>query len=142
RDLDTGADPLQLGEVGGTAAARPIEVDHVQHAGATIGETASGLQRIGVVDSLLIEVPARQADRLTVEDVDCGKEDHSRAEAVSAAEAAPSAFPCAHRRAKLASISKPSDDDFSGWNWTPKTLSRCTIVANRSPYSAVPMTWT
>ncbi len=34
---------------------------------------------------------------------------------------------------KLASTAAPTAPDFSGWNWTPKTLSRSTTAANVEP---------
>ena len=43
------------------------------------------------------------------------------------------------RRSSRASADRVRED-FSGWNWTPNTYPRATIVANRSPYSVVPTT--
>jgi hypothetical protein len=35
--------------------------------------------------------------------------------------------------AKLESRRKPAALDFSGWNWTPKTLSRSAAQVKRAP---------
>ena len=35
--------------------------------------------------------------------------------------------------AKLESSRNPAALDFSGWNWTPKTLSRSAAQAKRAP---------
>ena len=78
--LHPGDDPADVLEVDGGAAARAVEVDDVQHARAVARPALRGLQGIGVVDGLLVEVAAGQPHRLALEDVDRRQQDHARAE--------------------------------------------------------------
>ena len=89
-------------EVDGLSLARPVQVHHVQEAGARLHERAGGLERVFRVDGLVLEPALAQPDRLAVADVHRGQEDH-----------APQA------RTKFRSSARPSGPDFSGWNWTP-----------------------
>ena len=42
------------------------------------------------------------------------------------------ALDCAATKLRMRSCS-PTSPDFSGWNWTPKTLPRSTAAANGAP---------
>ena len=114
-------DPAQVVDRLRRAGARAVEVDDVQEARARLDPRLRGGQRVVVVDGLVLEAALDEAHRLAVEDVDGRVEDHAAA-------------------TKFASSASPSREDFSGWNWTPATLSRSTIEAKRSPYSPRPMT--
>ena len=129
RHRQLGSDAPDVLEVDRRAAAGSVEVDHVEGAGPALDPPARGVERIRVVDGLLVELAAGQADRLAVKDVDGGQEDHARAPATPA-----------HTPTNASSMRSPSREDFSGWNWTPDTEPWLTIVAKRSPYSVVPTT--
>src|SRR6185312_4818820 len=122
-------DPLQMLQVRGSAVARAVEIDDVQPAGTALDPRARRGQRLGVVDRLLREVALREPHGLAAADVDGRVEDH-----------AATARSRSHVALKLASRRRPALEDFSGWNCTPKTFSRATAVAKRSPYSAVAST--
>jgi hypothetical protein len=110
-------------EVRGRAVAGAVEVDDVQPFGAALHPRARGAERVGVVDGLGAEVALAQADGLAAADVDRGVEDHAVAGVPTRSQAA----------LKLASSLSPCREDFSGWNWTPKTFSRATALTKRSP---------
>ena len=103
--IDVGADPADVIEVHGVAAARAVEVDDVQLARARIYPPPRGVERVGVVDGLLIELALGQAHGLALEDVDGGEQDHARAPATPAQIAT-----------NPSSMRSPFSDDFSGWN--------------------------
>src|SRR5205085_11552326 len=103
----------------GAARARAVEAADGQEARARLDPGACGLERVVVVDRPVVEAALDEPHRLAVEDVDGGIEDHGT---------------------KLRRSASPSREDFSGWNWTPATLSRSTIEAKRSPYSPRPTT--
>src|SRR5207248_5619212 len=115
----------------GPPAPGSVEVDDVQSPGTLRDPALGRVERIGVVDRLLLEGTPRKAHRLALEDVDRGQEDHAAAGCAAAS---------LQTATKLASIRRPCAEDFSGWNWTPKTMACSTIVAYRSPYSVVPTT--
>ena len=112
-------DPAQVLDRARLAGAGAVEVDDVEEARAGVDPRLGRLDRVVVVDGLVLEATLDEADGLAVEDVDGGIEDHGT---------------------KFASRWRPSRLDFSGWNWTPATLSRSTIEAKRSPYSPSPTT--
>ncbi len=116
-------------EVHRGARARAVEVDDVQLARAGLHPPARGVERIGVVHRALVELALGEAHGLALEDVDGRQQDHARTPAAPA-----------HTATKLSSMRSPFREDFSGWNWTPNTDPRPTIVAKRSPYSVVPTT--
>ena len=128
-------DPLDVLEVRRRAGARAVEIDNVEIASPVLDPAPRGIERVGVVHGPGVEVALREPDGLAVEDVDRRQQDHARA-----ASARVVLLCAAHSALKLASIRRPSAEDFSGWNCTPNTDPRATIVANRSPYSAVPTT--
>ena len=101
-----------------------VEVDDVQEARAGVDPRLRGLERIVVVDGLVLEAAVRQPHRLAAADVDRRVEDH-------AATRTPT---------KLRSSASPSSEDFSGWNCAPITFPRSTIETKRSPYSPRPTT--
>src|SRR5262249_24744478 len=88
------------------------------------GPPPGGVERVRVVLGAGVELAAGESHGLAVEDVDRRQEDHAATRA--------------HSAAKLSSMLRPALEDFSGWNWTPNTEPRATIVANRSRYSVVP----
>src|SRR5215210_2229744 len=114
-------DPAQVLDRLRLAGARAVEVDDVEEPRARLDPRPRGRQRIVVVDGRVLEAALDEAHRPAVEDVDGGIEDHAAA-------------------TKFASSASPSREDFSGWNWTPATLSRSTIEAKHSPYSPRPTT--
>ena len=126
RAADRGRDALHGVEVARLASLRPVEVDHVQELGAFAGPAGCGVDRVRVIDGLLGIVAPQQPDGLAAADIDRRIEDHA---AVGVLTQIP---------AKLASSRSPAVLDFSGWNWTPKTLSRSTAQAKREPYAALP----
>ncbi len=91
----------------------------MQELGALLGPTGRRVGGVGVVSRLALVVALQQAHRLAATDVDGGIEDHA-----GTAEQTP---------AKLESSRRPAALDFSGWNWTPKTLSRSAAQAKRLP---------
>src|SRR5207247_7060137 len=99
-----------------------VEIDHVQEARPGVHPGTRGLERRVLVDGLLVEVALDQPDGLAVRDVDRRVEDHAAS------------------LVKFSGSASPSAEDFSGRNCTPKTLSRPTTVAKRSPYSPQPRT--
>ena len=78
-----------------------------------------GIDRVGVIRGLALVVALQQPHRPPAADVDGGIEDHAGTDA--------------HTPAKLESRRSPAALDFSGWNWTPKTLSRSVAQAKRPP---------
>src|SRR3954453_5604387 len=94
----------------------------MQEARPGVHPGARGLERRVLVDGLLVEIALDQPDGLAIRDVDRRVEDHAAS------------------LVKFARSARPSDEYFSGWNCTPKTLSRPTTVAKRSPYSPQPNT--
>src|SRR6185436_14876691 len=94
-----------------SAAARAFEVDHVQARSVVDAEIEQDVLRIAV-DGHLPEVAASQADHFAFEKID--RRDHVHA-------------------MKFLNTSRPAPDDFSGWNWTPKTRPFCTAAVNEPP---------
>ena len=121
RALDRGGDPPHRVEVPRLPRLRPVEVDHVEELGPFAGPARRRVDRVGVVGGLALVVALQQPHRLAAADVDRRVEDH--------------AARTAWRRspAKLESSRSPAALDFSGWNWTPKTLSRSAAQAKRAP---------
>ncbi len=66
-------------EVRRGAAPGAVEVDDVQRPRAVVDPALGGVERVGVVDGLRVEVPLVEAHRLAVEDVDRRQQDHARA---------------------------------------------------------------
>jgi hypothetical protein len=93
---DRPGDPAHVVEVGGHTPTGAVEVHDVQRASAVIHPPQRGVERVGVVDGLLIEFATRQSHRVTVADVDRRPEDHARAGAGAQWRANPrrSASPC------------------------------------------------
>ena len=121
RHVDSRRDPLDVLEVRRRAGARAVEVDDVQRPRAVV-DPASWPRRADRRRrrSAGVEVAAREPHRLAVEDVDRRQQDHARAAAGRGAAAPPQPRTGA---TKFASSASPSPEDFSGWNWTPNTLS-------------------
>ena len=94
------------------ARPRAVEVDDVQEARARLDPRARRLQGRVAVDGLLGEVALDQAHGLALGDVDGRVEDHA------------GCHPRAQRGEVRAAARSPAAEDFSGWNWTPKTWSR------------------
>ena len=122
RAVDRVGDPPHRLEVLRLARLRPVEVDDVQVLGAFLGPARRGVDRVGVVGGLAVVVALEQAHGVAAADVDRRVEDHAAARR-----------DCAQIPAKLASRRRPAALDFSGWNWTPKTLSRSAAQAKRAP---------
>ena len=109
-DLERARDPLELSEVDGLAAARAVEIDHVQEARSRLCPRTRRVQRVLVVDGARLEVPLHEAHCAAAEDVDGGVEPHRPA--------CPPTWLRAGERlqmlAKLASRRRPAAEDFSG----------------------------
>jgi hypothetical protein len=84
------------------------------------------VNRIGVVGRLALVVTLQQPDRATPANVYGRVEDHAGRQPVAAGV-------LAQTPAKFESSRRPAALDFSGWNWTPKTLSRSAAQAKRPP---------
>ena len=121
RALDRGGDPPHRLEVARLPRPGAVEVDDVQVLGALPGPAQRRVDRVGVVGRLALVVALHQPHRGAAADVDRRVEDHAAAGAL------------AQTPAKLESSRSPAALDFSGWNWTPKTLSRSAAQAKRSP---------
>ena len=91
----------------------------MQELGAFAGPAPRGVDRVGVVGGLALVVALQQPHGLAAADVDRRVEDHAGTDAQTPA--------------KLESSRSPAALDFSGWNWTPKTLSRSAAQAKRAP---------
>ena len=105
---------------------RAVEVHDVQRLGPLRHPVVGGEHRVVGVHGRLLEAALDEAHRPALEDVDGGVEDHARTREQTAA--------------KLRSSASPWAEDFSGWNWTPKSGSRSTALTKVSPYSLVPST--
>ena len=103
-------DPPYVFEVHRVATAGAVEVDDVQRPGARLHPAPGRVQRIGVVDRRLIELPPRQPHRLALENVDRRQQDHVRSAAAGCAGAASER----HSATKPSSIRSPCAEDFSG----------------------------
>ena len=127
REVDPGGDPLHVVEVLRVAGSRPIEVDHVEEPRALLLPAARRIQRLGVVDGLVLILAAKQPHRVPAPDVDRRIEDHhqppdARPDGIRdglPASATSSLGRVSQIRVKLASRRSPAAPDFSGWNWTP-----------------------
>ena len=78
RNVDRRGDPRQVAEVHRLARPCSVEVDHVQEPGSLAPPGAGRLERIGLVDRRLREVPLDQPDGLALVDVHRRIEDHER----------------------------------------------------------------
>ena len=72
RDRHLRADPPHVLDVGRLAAASAVEIDDVQGAGAVCDPPPRGVERVGVVDLLGVELSLLQAHRLAATDIDRG----------------------------------------------------------------------
>ncbi len=103
----------------GSPALAPSRSTTWRNSAPSPAQRLAASTRVGVVGGLALVVALQQPHGLAAADVDGGIEDHA-----GTAEQTP---------AKLASRRRPAPLDFSGWNWTPKTLSRCAAQAKRAP---------
>ena len=112
-------DPAQVLERPRLALPRPVQVDHVQPPRARLHPRQRGLERIVVVDGLLLVAAVREPHRVPVADVDGRVEDHAATRA--------------QMRVKLRSSASPLREDFSGWNCAPMTVPRSAMDTNGPP---------
>jgi hypothetical protein len=101
--------------IGEGAVTRTVEVDQMQPARAGVAIAAHEFARIKVIDRLLPEVPAQQADTQSAAKIDGGNQQHG-----------PSSMKLASRRA-------PASPERSGWNCTPRKFFSRTTDANSPP---------
>ncbi len=93
------------------------EIHHVQPARALLHKGLGHGHGVLGVHLAARAVAALQAHHAPGNQVDSGKDDHA---ATSAS---------ATTRTKFLRISRPRAEDFSGWNWQPKTSPRCAMQA-------------
>ncbi len=122
-DLDArvrlGGDAAHVLEVLRRARARAVEVDDVKPLGPLVRPALRRVERVGVVRGLALVVALHEPHGLAAADIDCRVEDQAGTGEQIAA--------------KFSSSRRPAELDFSGWNWTPKTLPRSTTAAKVSP---------
>ncbi len=80
------------------------------------GKVAPHLCGIVAVDRHLRVVALEKPDGLAADEVDGRKEDHT---------------PTSSQKARR--MASPTVPLFSGWNWQPKTLPRCTAAGSGAP---------
>ena len=102
-----------------------VEVDHVQPAGPGGREPPGQGHRVAVV-GLPVEVALGQAHRPAVADVD-GRVQVHHAAVMATSGRRPAA------RTKLARMPRPTEPDFSGWNWVPHTGPRSAEAVTGPP---------
>jgi hypothetical protein len=119
--------PRDMLEIDRSSGARPVQIDDMKRTRSGGNPAPGRLERIVVIHGLGVELPAREPNGPALQDVDRRQKDH----AAAAAERGCTGARSPQKATKLRSIRSPCAPDFSGWNCTPKTLSRSTIVANR-----------
>src|ERR1019366_3106095 len=68
RYVDLGGDPPYVLQVGRLPGSRPVQVDDVECPRSGCHPAHGGIERILVIDGLLVELPPGQTYRLAIED--------------------------------------------------------------------------
>ena len=124
RAPDRRRDPPHRIQVPGRAGPGAVEVDDVEELGPFARPADGGVDGVGVVGGLALVVALQQAH---------GAGRRGCLSPGRGSRPSPQAGTAAQIPAKLESSRRPAALDFSGWNWTPKTLSRCAAQQKRSP---------
>ncbi|MNI45544.1 hypothetical protein D3C73_999740 [compost metagenome] len=97
------------------ARLSPVQVDDVDPLGPLGGEGRQPVGGMGVIAGHVIEIAVQQANRMAVDQVNGGIDDH------------------AGSSRKFFRIRAPSAAERSGWNWQPQRLALLTMAGTATP---------
>ena len=100
---------------------RSRKIDHMEPRCALRGKLPRNRNGIVGINLAAASVAALQTNDLAANQIDSGKQNHA---STSPPFMAPSTMPT-----KFSISRRPRAEDFSGWNWQPKTHPRCTMQA-------------